>query len=75
MLLALWQLIGCVICVAWAQTMDANDWELCNPYWSYKYHYSVNWFGAVIISLIYTILCPFGALIYWLYKLCTVGRR
>lgn len=74
-LLALYHFISFSICVAWAQTMNADGWELCNPYWSYKYHYSVNWFGAIIISLIYTIFCPIGALIYWFYKLCTIGRR
>lgn len=74
-LLTLWHIFGFIICGSWAGSISTDGWELCNPYWSYKYHYSVNWFGAIIISLVYTILCPIAALIYWFYKLCTIGRK
>lgn len=68
-------LLGSVMCILWAVESSADGWELCNPYWVYKYYESVNWFGAVMLSLIYTALCPIGAVCYWFYKLCTVGRR
>lgn len=70
-----WNIIGFGICVAWLANKYADGWELCNPYYSYKLHKSVNWFGALMLSLLYTALCPTGAVCYWFYTLCTVGRR
>ena len=49
-------------------------WELFNPTDNY-YYFKVNWFGAIIISFIWTILCPIGAIIYWFCCLCVVGRK
>ena len=66
---------GLFLCVIWIDHKHADGWELCNPYYSYKYYKSVNWFGAIMLSLLYTALCPIGAVCYWVYKLCTVGRR
>lgn len=71
----LWHMIGVAICIVWSHNKYADGWELCNPYWAYRYHKSANVFGAIMISLLYTALCPIGALCYWFYKLCTVGRR
>ena len=51
----------------------ADGWEFVNPTHIYKYNH-VNWFGAFVVAIIYNALCPIGAAIYWLYKLCTVGR-
>ena len=70
-----WNLIGSIPCICWALDKQTDGWELCNPYWSYKYHENVNVFGAIMLSLLYTILCPIGAICYWFYKLCTVGRE
>ena len=71
----IWNAFGFVFCSIWALDKYADGWELCNPYYSYMYHESVNWFGAIILSLLYTVLCPIGAICYWFYKLCTIGRR
>jgi hypothetical protein len=70
-----WHIVGGITCIAWAcsSILTPDGWELCNPYWFHLYH-KVNWFGAVMGSLFYTFLCPLGAVIYWFYKLCTVGR-
>ena len=70
-----WSLIGLFICIPWICDKRADGWELCNPYYSYRYHTNVNWFGAIMLSLLYTAFCPIGAVCYWFYKLCTVGRR
>ena len=67
--------LGFGICLIWGIEKMTDGWELCNPYWVHVYHTSVNWFGAIFLSLVYTALCPVGAIIYWFYKLCTVGRR
>lgn len=72
--LILWFSIGGTVCLIWS-IEKAVGWELCNPYWAYKYHKGVNWFGAIMLSLLYTALCPIGAVCYWFYKICTVGRR
>ena len=69
-----YNLLGAIICSIWCANCYAAGWELCNPYWSYQY-YSVNWFGAVMISLLFSVLCPIGAVCYWFYKLCTIGRK
>lgn len=49
--------------------------EFCNPCVVYKYNKRVNWFGALVLSLMYSALSPLGTTIYWFYKLCTVGRK
>lgn len=66
-------MLGAAFCTVWA-SQKAKGWELCNPYWTHVYH-KVNWLGAIMLSLIYNALCPIGAICYWIYKLCTVGRR
>jgi hypothetical protein len=74
-IIAAWNILGLPICINWAYNRYAKGLELYNPYYSYKYHKSVNWFGAVVLSLLYTMLCPIGAICYWFYKLCTIGRK
>lgn len=69
-----WNVIGVLPCALWGVAAYTDGWELCNPYWAHWY-YKVNWFGAIMLSLLYTIICPIGAVCYWFYKLCTVGRR
>jgi hypothetical protein len=53
---------------------DCEGFEYVNPIWIYQ-HYRVNIFGCVLLTVVYNLLCPIGSIIYWLYKLCTVGRR
>lgn len=70
-----WSVVGGIICVALADKSHADGWELCNPYWVYQYNRHVNWFGAIFLALLYNLACPFGAICYWFYKLCTVRRN
>ncbi len=70
-----WNILGLCPCGIWISNKYPDGWELCNPYYSYKYHESVNWFGAIVLSLLYAAFCPIGALCYWFYKLCTIGRK
>ena len=70
-----WFIFGLLIDIAWVINKYTDGWELCNPYWAYQYHKGVNWFGATMLSLLFTALCPIGAVCYWFYKLCTIGRR
>ena len=52
----------------------APGWSFVNPWVIYHYNH-VNWFGAFMVALWYTLLCPIGAVAYWFYRCCTVGRE
>lgn len=52
----------------------ADGLEFMNPTFVYKYA-RVNCFGAIVLSLFYSALFPMGAVGYWVYKLCTFGRK
>ena len=78
--LIIWNALGFVFLVS-CQALDcgrvfdmADGWEFVNPSHIYKYA-RVNWFGAFVLALIYSAICPVAAIIYWFYKLCTVGRK
>lgn len=62
--------IGCVLTDAY----EDNGFSWLNPLFIYK-HASVNWFGALFIALLANVALPVIAIVYWMYKLCTVGRR
>jgi hypothetical protein len=51
-----------------------EGFEYVNPIYIYKYNH-VNWFGAIVVAIIYSAICPLGTIGYWCYKLCTVGRK
>lgn len=74
-IISAWSALGSLFCIAWSTLKQTDGWELCNPYWVHVYHFSVNWFGAILLALIFNALCPLGAAGYWVYKLCTIGRR
>lgn len=48
--------------------------EFFNPCFIYKHAY-VNWFGCLFLFLLVNLICPVLSICYWVYKLCTVGRR
>lgn len=72
-LILIYNFFGFWLCGAWGENAQCEGFDLFNPYRSYS-TYAVNWFGAIMISLVYTALCPLGAICYWFYKLCTIGR-
>ena len=74
-----WQVLGfmahILIACFGAEHIDyADGLEYLNPVYIHK-QVRVNWFGAIMITLFYTALCPFAAVCYWFYKLCTVGAK
>lgn len=75
-----WNIIGFFIIAICLSAMSngamghANGMEFVNPVHVYKYN-KVNWFGAILVATLYGLICPIGTLVYWLYKLCTVGRK
>lgn len=48
--------------------------EMFNPLRIYK-NCNVNWFGCILVTLVSHISLILPAIVYWFYKLCTVGRR
>ena len=44
-----------------------------NPFEVYE-DFLVNWFGAFILALLYTVVLPLLAIQYWIYWIFTVGR-
>ena len=81
-----WSVVGALILLKFTDVLrgqkgalgQAEGWEFVNPLHIYK-HNRVNWFGAFMVALWYSLLCPVGALCYWIYKiiymLCTTGRK
>lgn len=48
--------------------------ETLNPITIYKNH-RVNILGCILLTILGHVLFPWFAPFFWLYKLCTVGRR
>ena len=46
---------------------------LINPVEIYKEN-NVNIFGCILLTLLGHLMFPYYAIIYWIYKLCTIGR-
>lgn len=72
--LFVWSSLGVMIAGVFEMFPDADGFNYVNPIWIYK-HYNVNYFGAALIFILYNLICPIGSICYWLYKLCTVGRK
>lgn len=76
----IWNVVGFIIlgvsstCAERGPFYMADGLEFMNPMFVYKYAH-VNRFGAIVLSLFYSVLFPMGAVGYWFYKLCTVGRK
>ena len=72
--LLVWNFLG-AFCYVLSAPSQVSGWELVNLVYTHKYFKSVNWIGAFVLSLLYSIMCPVGTLFYWIYKICTFGNR
>ena len=70
---AIWVLAFIFRCF-FAEMITADGFEFVNPKYLYEGG-NLNWFGACFIALIWNILFLPFAIIYWIYKLCTVGKK
>ena len=52
-----------------------NNFHIFNPIRNYNTWTHVNWFGIVIITLLLNVVFAPYAIVYWIYKLFTVGRK
>ena len=66
-----WNVVGFTVSMI---AINSEGFEYVNPVWIYK-RYRVNYFGAGVLCILYNLICPIGSICYWIYKLCTVGRR
>ena len=75
-LLLMWHTVGALILsfIPLSVLSKAEGLEFVNPIFIYN-HTKVNWFGAIVLMLFLSLLCPIGALGYWFYKLCIIGRK
>ena len=75
-ILVIWICLNVIIFVLFMQTreFDSYGFAWLNPLFIYK-HIGVNWFGASLLALIANVIFLPYAILYWLYKLCTVGRN
>lgn len=48
--------------------------KFMNPAW-WRRNHRVNYFGAMMRALVFTIFYPIAVICYLIYKLCTVGRK
>ena len=67
----IWSVVGLTVSMT---AIDSEGLEYVNSVWIYK-RYRVNYFGAAVLCILYNLICPIGSICYWIYKLCTVGRR
>ena len=75
-LIAAWIVLNIVIplLIALSYDGDGPNLSFLNPRVIYD-NIDVNWFGAIFLAIVFNILLPLSAVIYWMYKLCTVGRK
>ena len=85
-LLSIWSFLGFGILIASAEgeffIFNSKGFEFVNPVHIYE-NSNLNVFGAIIVSILTSLICPIGTILYWLYKLfmisiyklCIVGRK
>ena len=66
--------IMALIITALCAASESGNFSYVNPIVIYK-NVKVNWFGASIIAILFNVGLPAVAIPYWIYKICTVGRK
>lgn len=51
------------------------DLSIFNPIRNYNQWRKINWFGVIVATILLNVIFPLYAIVYWGYKLVTVGRR
>lgn len=70
----IWAVINFVVLFALAiASVDGANLSFVNPLVIYD-NIDVNWFGAWFLAIIANVALPAVAVLYWIYKICTVGR-
>ena len=56
-------------------TNDPNMINIFNPIRNYNVWKNFNWFGTIVCTIVLNIFFFPYAIIYWIYKLFTIGRK
>ena len=51
------------------------DLSVFNPIRNYNQWCKINWFGVIVATILLNVIFPLYAIVYWGYKLVTVGRK
>jgi hypothetical protein len=71
----LWSFGGFIFLFLIPYAREANGLdEVLNPVEIYD-NVDVNWFGCGLLTFLFNIACPPLTIGYWIYWLCTVGRK
>lgn len=73
-LMVAWILVNIFALFTAPIALDNEIGCLFNPITIYK-RIKVNWFGASLLTILTNVLVPALSVPYWIYKLCTVGRK
>ena len=74
-LLAIWIVVNIIaIIILISTSVDGTNPSFVNPIVIYN-KIKVNWFGAWLLAIVCNVALPVIAIIYWIYKICTVGRE
>ena len=74
-IVSLWAAINIMALLIIALTcIEGANFSFVNPIIIYR-NIKVNWFGALFLTIIFNIFLPAIAIPYWIYKVCTVGRK
>ena len=73
--MVIWSLfIICNICfVIWIKNW--NSLSIFNPIRNYNKWIAFNWFGISTITILLNIILLPYAIVYWIYRLFTIGRK
>lgn len=71
-LLGVWTVLQISVILDVVRT--SYGFSIVNPMVIYN-NIKVNWFGVVILTILINIFLPIMAIMYWMYKLCTIGRN
>ena len=72
----IWIVVNVIMFFIFVGTCGFEDYGFAwlNPLFIYEY-IDVNWFGALLLTLVANVIFVPYAISYWFYKLCTVGRK
>ena len=74
-LFLLWVAINFIALFALAiASVDGANFSFVNPIVIYN-KIKVNWFGTIVLAVIFNILLPAISIPYWIYKIFTVDRK
>lgn len=75
-LIEIWVIINIAafVCMFCDIILQQFDLSFVNPKAIYR-NLPVNWFGTLLITIIVNIVLPVVSVPYWIYKICTVGRK